>query len=287
MRGGQWQALHLMAGLAERGHKVRLLAPAGSPLLQAAADQKLDSRVLNVMAVIAARGAFDLIHAHDARAHTLAIMTGIPVVVSRRVAFPVQRTLLSRWKYRRASHYIAVSECVRRTLMEAGIDPIKITVVYDGVPVPPTVSAGPRTRVVALDSDDPLKGKKIVERAAALAGIKVHFSKNLLEDFPQAALFVYITDLEGLGSAALVAMANGVPVLASRIGGLPEIIEDGVTGFLTSNEPEQIAHAIKRLLADPPFASSLAAHARARVEEGFSVRRMIEETVRVYQKVHN
>lgn len=287
MRGGQWQALYLLRALADRGHNVRLVAPRGSPLLRAAIQQKLDARPLGMGALFGAARHVDLIHAHDARAHSLAILTGKPAVVSRRVAFPVQRNWASRWKYCRAAHFIAVSRYVQRTLMEAGIDPMKITVVYDGVPVPeaPPVPSSPRTSVLALDSDDPLKGKNTIQEAANLAGISVLFSKNLPADLPGAALFVYITDLEGLGSAALLAMANSVPVLASRVGGLPEIVEDGITGLLTSNEAREIGAAMKRLMEDRPFASALAARARDRVESEFSIERMVDGTVRVYERV--
>lgn len=283
MRGGQWQALYLLNGLVERGHCVRLLAPADSPLAQAAAAQQLDIQPLRLTTLAAAARKADLIHAHDARAHTFAVLTGRPAVVSRRVAFPVGYNLASRWKYRRARHFIAVSQFVRHVLIEAGVDPARITVVYDGVPLHEPAQ-GQRTQVVALDLDDPGKGKKLIERAGALAGVSVRFSKNLAQDLPQAALFVYITDLEGLGSAALLAMAHGAPVLASRVGGLPEIVDDGVTGLLTSNEPEAIADSIRRLLSDGSLASRLAARARARVETEFSVDRMVNETLRVYER---
>jgi hypothetical protein len=285
MRGGQWQALYLLEGLAEKGVGVRLLAPAGSPLLRATAAQKLDARPLSWSALLGAVRGVDLIHAHDARAHTLAVLARKPTVVSRRVAFPVRRNFASKWKYRRAAHFIAVSECVRLKLIEAGIDRSKIALVYDGVPLPQLSNPHLRTRVVALDLDDPGKGKKMIEQAAALAGISVHFSKNLPRDLTQAALFVYITDLEGFGSAALLAMANGVPVLASRVGGLPEMIEDGVHGLLTSNQPEAIAQALSRLLADRPLGGRLAAQARARVEKEFSVDRMVGATLRVYEGI--
>jgi starch synthase len=144
-----------------------------------------------------------------------------------------------------------------------------------------------RSRVLAVDLDDPGKGKKIIEEAAALADIAVHFSDNLIRDLPQAAVFVYITDLEGLGSAVLRAMAAGAPVLASRVGGLPEIVQDGVTGILTSNEPKSIGMQIQRLLADRPLASRLASQARSRVEKDFSVDGMLQNTLRVYERILN
>ncbi len=288
MRGGQWQALHLMVSLAEAGHRIRLLAPAGSPLWLAGLVEQLDVRPLSILALRGAASGVDLIHAHDARAHTLAVLTNKPVVVSRRVAFPVGRGALSRWKYRRPAHYIAVSQFVQRTLEAAGVEPNRITVVYDGVPLdasPPTPSD--RSLVVALDSADPRKGKKIVQQAAALADIPVRFSHNLSGDLSRAAVFIYISDLEGLGSAALLAMAAGAPVLASRVGGLPEIVEDEVTGLLTSNEPRAVASGIQRLLRDRPLALRLAAAARTRVERDFSIARMMDGTLRVYERILN
>jgi Glycosyl transferases group 1/Glycosyltransferase Family 4 len=286
MRGGQWQALYLMRGLAAAGHQVRLLTPAGSPLMEKMQADGVDARPLGIAALGGATSGVDLIHAHDARAHTLALLGGKPAVVSRRVAFPVRRGVGSRWKYGRAAHYIAVSQCVKRTLIEAGILAERITVVYDGVPIelPPPKSEG-RSGVVALDSDDPQKSKKIVEQAAALANVPVRFSKNLFQDLLRAAVFVYITESEGLGSAALLAMAAGAVVLASRVGGLPEIVEDGVTGLLTSNEPRTVANGIERLLGDPELAARLSAAARARVEQQFTIERMMNQTVQVYERM--
>jgi hypothetical protein len=285
MRGGQWQALYLMRGLIAAGHRTRLLAPAGSPLMQAAAAQEVDVQALGFGRLIRATAGVDLVHAHDARAHTMALLSRKPLVVSRRVAFPVRRSIASRLKYGRATHYIAVSQCVRRILIDAGVEPGKITVVYDGAPVDSWPKTGHRSRVLAVDLDDPGKGKKIIEEAAALADIPVHFSDNLIRDLPEAGVFVYITDLEGLGSAVLLAMAAGAPVLASRVGGLPEIVQDGVTGLLTPNEPQAIAKQIQRLLADRPLALRLASRARSRVEKEFSLDRMVNETLRVYERV--
>ena len=215
----------------------------------------------------------------------MALLASKPLVVSRRVAFPVRRNAASWWKYRRPIHYIAVSQCVKRILMEAGVEPGKITVVYDGVPVDSWPKTGDRSRVLAVDLEDPGKGKKLIEEAAALADIPVHFSDNLIRDLPEAGVFVYITDLEGLGSAVLLAMAAGAPVLASCVGGLPEIVDDGATGLLTSNEPPAIAKQIQRLLADRPLALRLAARARSRVEKEFSLERMVNETLRAYERI--
>jgi hypothetical protein len=226
----------------------------------------------------------DLVHAHDAHTHSLAALAcARPLVVSRRVAFPVGASLLSRWKYARADGYLAVSECVKQTLVDAGVEEARISVVYDGVALRPLTLGG--TRVVSLRSEDPGKGMTLVRAAAERAGIDVYFAPDLDSALAQARLFVYISSCEGLGSAVLAAMAAGVPVVASRMGGLPEIVVDNETGLLTGNASEPIARAMRRLLDDPELAARLAAQARARVEERFTVNQMVCDTLRLYQRL--
>ena len=286
MRGGQWQVLYLLQGLAQCGVECRLLAPQASPLYSAAKAAGLDTGPLSVRRVVRDAHRFDLVHAHDAHAHTLGLLAGRPLIVSRRVAFPVKRTPWSWLKYRRPVHFLAVSEYVRNVLIEARVTATKVSVVYDGVHLPDRVSAleGP---VIALNSEDPGKGKVIIEQASRLAGIPVHFSQTLQRDLREAALFVYVTELEGLGSAALLAMSCGVPVLASRKGGLPEIVEAGVTGLLTPNDPAAIAERMRLLQDDHGLAMRLGGNARAAVERRFTVARMVEATVGAYERVLN
>ena len=283
LRGGQWQVLYLLRGLCCLGHQVKLLARRDSELLRLAQEEGIDAQPARL---ISARG-FDLIHAHDARSHTLGLLMArgrVPLVVARRVAFPVRANMASRLKYRRKAYFIAVSHFVEKTLLAAGISAERIGVVYDGVPLSPPSDAQ-RAGVLALDSTDPLKGKELIQQAAKLAGVDVRFSCRLPEDLPTALLFVYITESEGLGSAALLAMAAETPVIASRVGGLPEVVEDKSCGLLTANDPRAIADAILGLLGDPDLARRLAVEGRRRVEERFSVERMVKETVRIYEKV--
>jgi Glycosyl transferases group 1/Glycosyltransferase Family 4 len=284
MRGGQWQVLYLLQGLQQRGIDCRLLAPAGSPLLAAALAARFDAHALKLFTAARLTSTCDLVHAHDARAHTLGLLARKPLVVSRRVAFPLKRSPFSRYKYARPDRFLAVSQYVQNVLVEAAIPPGKISIVYDGVRLPERIGVEERIRIIALDSDDPGKGKAIVEEASRLAGIPVHFSHALLQDLPEAALFVYITDLEGLGSAALLAMAYGVPVLASHTGGLPEIVEHEGTGMLTSNDPEAVAASMKRLSEDRALALRLGQRGRAAVERRFTVNHMVEDTIRAYER---
>ncbi|MDP8980480.1 MAG: glycosyltransferase family 4 protein [Acidobacteriota bacterium] len=285
MRGGQWQALHLIRGLVDHGHSARLLAPVGSPLLEAALAQRLDAAPLQFHRMLSDARRADLIHAHDAHAHTLGLFAPAPLVVARRVAFPLRHSLASRWKYTHAAHYIAVSEYVKQVLIASAVPDTEISVVYDGVPIPPRSESRDREHILALDSEDPGKGRRLVEAAAKIAGVPVRFSDHLLRDLPQAAIFLYISSLEGLGSAALLAMACGVPVIASRVGGLPEIVENGVTGILIDNDPEAIAVALVHMQEDRGLSQRLAARAQALVERRFTTEHMVCNTIAVYERI--
>jgi hypothetical protein len=278
MRGGQWQVLSLLAGL---GSGNTLLTAADGPLMQEARRLGIDVQPLSMLSLAAMARNSDLVHAHDARSHTwAAAVNSSPLVVSRRVAFPPRSSVMSRWKYGRARKYLAVSEHVKRALMEAEVPEDRITVVYDGVPIPERTASG--DRIIAPATDDPMKGSDLLRKAAEIAGLQVHFSNDLETDLPTASLLVYITRSEGLGSAALLAMAWGVPVVASRVGGLPEIVHDCHSGILTENEPRAIADAITRALA---ARDTLAANARRCVEQRFSIAQMVEKTRRVYEQV--
>ncbi len=281
MRGGQHQALLLMQALSGRGVQCALLAPAGAPLLERARAAGLRGDALSPAALRRAARGFDLIHCHDARSHTLAALAApVPFAVSRRVDFPVNTHWLSRWKYRRAALLLAVSEAVKRRLEAAGVPEAKIAVVPDGVALPPqtsTLDGG----LIAPASEDPRKGAALIRAAAA----GVRFSDDLLRDLPYARALVYVSESEGLGSAALLAMAHGVPVIASRVGGLPEIVIDGVTGILVDNDPAAIAEAAARLAEDRGLAERLGAAGRRLVEERFTIERMAEKTLEAYHRV--
>lgn len=76
---------------------------------------------------------------------------------------------------------------------------------------------------------------------------------------------------EGFGLAAVEAMALERPVVASSVGGLPEIVVPDETGFLVPpNDPNAVAESVSKLLADPILARSMSKRGRARVEERFN-----------------
>jgi glycosyltransferase involved in cell wall biosynthesis len=284
MRGGQRQVLLLLHGLGEAGHECVLLARAGSPLFESAAE--LSHRVYPAtLANLWLRSKqADLVHAHDARAHTqAALLSRVPFVVSRRVAFPLKRSMLSQWKYRQAARFLAVSQFVAGELVRAHVARNKIDVVYDGVD---NIARAGEWRAdfpaVALASSDPAKGRDLLEQSARLAHLPIKYSNDLRNDLAQASMFIYITRAEGLGSAALLAMAMGIPVIASKVGGLPEALGDA--GLLVDNDAAQISAAMRRLREDSALARTLVEQGKERVTEKFSARLMVEGTIQAYRR---
>jgi N-acetyl-alpha-D-glucosaminyl L-malate synthase BshA len=99
-------------------------------------------------------------------------------------------------------------------------------------------------------------------------------------------LFLLPSAQESFGLAALEAMACGVPVVASRVGGLPEVVEDGVSGFLRA--PEDIngmADAALALLTDPELHRQFAKAALDRVRRHFCAKHVVPQYEAYYQEI--
>jgi glycosyltransferase involved in cell wall biosynthesis len=110
------------------------------------------------------------------------------------------------------------------------------------------------------------------------------FVPEVLAALASLDVFAFPSLAEGLGTSALDAMALGVPVVASRAGGIPEVVEDRVTGLLVPpGDAPALAAAIEACLADPGAARDRAGAARARVEQEFTAERMSARTLAAYE----
>jgi L-malate glycosyltransferase len=99
-------------------------------------------------------------------------------------------------------------------------------------------------------------------------------------------VFVMSSVTEGLGTSLLDAMACERPIVATRAGGIPEIVEEEKTGLLVPpRDHHALADAIVRALNDRPLRERLAAAGFARVRERFTVERMVAETAAVYEQI--
>ena len=99
-------------------------------------------------------------------------------------------------------------------------------------------------------------------------------------------IFVFSSYLEGLGTAILDAMALGIPVVATRAGGIPEAVQDGITGLLVPpRDPQALADAVRYLLCHPEHVKAFGGAGRKRVEQYFTVERMVHSILQVYERV--
>ncbi len=95
--------------------------------------------------------------------------------------------------------------------------------------------------------------------------------------------FWLTSDWEGTPNVVLEAMAAGVPVIATRVGGTPEVLEDGVTGFLVDpGDRAAVAEASLRLLRDPALAAGMGRRAAEAAAARFSLEAMVSATRAVY-----
>jgi glycosyltransferase involved in cell wall biosynthesis len=286
------------------------------PFERVAAPHDLDPR-LAVRVGRAARGA-DLVHTHLVHADVYGAI-GARVLVStkhnddpfRAGAFRYVERALAR----RASRIIAITQALARFQVErVGLPPEKVEVIHYGLDELPAawgtnpVDHVPRDAplVLAVCRLEPQKGVDVAIRALReipnaqlvvlgegpqrpelerLAGDRVH----LLGRVPDVAAWLRRADVlvhpvrwEGFGLALLEAMLASLPVVASRVSSIPEIVVDGETGLLVEpDDPASLALAVTHVLDD---AGGYGDRGRERARSEFSVARMTDRTLAVYEK---
>jgi len=138
--------------------------------------------------------------------------------------------------------------------------------------------------------------------ALAVAGAELHSNKyrergerelrraTFLGKLPDVRPLLHAADVlvlpslsEGLSNIVLEAMATGLPVLGTAIGGLRDQIDDGVTGFLVApRDPDALVDALSTMLRDPGLRAKMGAAARIRVEQRYSLLSMVDEYEDLY-----
>src|SRR5216684_5162029 len=150
-RGGQSQALLTLRGLRERGHEVELLAACDSPVAIRTAETGipvhpvarlgLRAWAARAMRSLMEKGRFELVHLNEPHALTAAWLAGahkkLPLLLSRRIGFPLQKNAVSQARYRAVERFVANSKDVAQSLIDSGIATERISIVNEGVEIFP------------------------------------------------------------------------------------------------------------------------------------------------------
>jgi len=248
----------------------------------------------------------------------------VPVLVSTKHGFNEFRgrrafALADRTVARLADVHVAISAGLARYLAEReGFDEASFEVVHYGIepgPDPPPPSSV--TTLAVVGRLIAIKGHDVLLRALASARARVpDLTLRVAGDGPldgelrstvrdlglddavsflgrvtpvapvleDAGIVVVPSFGEGFGMVALEAMERARPVIASSVGGLPEIVDDGRTGLLVpSGDVGALAAAIERLARDPDRAAAMGAAGRVRAVERFSQDRCTDRTEQLYR----
>lgn len=117
-----------------------------------------------------------------------------------------------------------------------------------------------------------------------------HFAGNIMNAgayCSQADLFMLPSNYEGLPMVILEAMCFGKPVVASNVGGISEIVRDGVNGFALENDAELFAEKINYILQDESVYAGFSAKAKEIFQNELTVDKMVDGYMRLYQKIYD
>ena len=337
--GGEVQLERLVADLQRRGHDNHVAVPRGAafadvaaqigaPVLDMSMHRPWHSCAVGQLRAAVRRLRPDVVHLGCGRSTLWGGMAlfGMrePVkVTTRRIDYPVGRAPWRGWRYRKlVDHVVANCKAVRERFLAAGVDPSRVSLVYEGIDVSHWVHAG-EERLAARRRLRIPDDAKVVSCAATLRPRKGHKTlieafRGVVRRFPDAILILAgsgsdhealvrhanaagladnvwlpgpvrpVRDLyaasdiavmasyyEGLSNACLEAAASGLPLVVSAVGGLPEIVEDGETGFVVrAGEASAFEDRIIRLLADDEFRAAAGRKGSERVREHFPAERM-------------
>ena len=225
---------------------------------------------------------------------------------------------LIRWASLAVTYFVCVSNEAAALSREHGIPSNKIHTIHNGIDLERFAYAGrnekgPMVLVARMtpekDVETLLRAFALVHQALPAARLEIAGDGICLADLKalatqlglgssvtflgpvrdvasllkRSALFVLPSLSEGISLTLLEAMASGLPVVATNVGGNPEVVAEGETGLLVpARSPARLAEAMTRLLRDPLLAKRMGDAGRRRVETDFDVRSMVASYESLY-----
>ena len=139
---------------------------------------------------------------------------------------------------------------------------------------------------LVLMGTGPLKARLAQQVEQLGLGGRVHFLgwvEDLIPALAALDLFVLSSHYEGLGVVLLEALALGIPVVSTQVGGTQDIIDHEINGlFAPAHQPEQLAQAIRRMLADPEWARQLARAGQAKIQRDYRAQDADQKILELY-----
>ena len=352
-RGGEQQIAYLAEALQQQSVEVMIACRQGSPVEVFCQEHNISHHSLpfrNSLDIYSAwkirqlcrRWQPDILHAHSSKSHSLTWLAShfgskAPIVLSRRVAFPIRRSSLNIKKYNHplVRRVLCVTESVKEKVVPLLADPSKAVVIHDGVDLsqytphssgqtnylkeryqlPENAFLVGTTAAFTKEKDYPTflyVAKKVIKNAPeqevffiamgegsersdieALAK-KLNIDHRIIFTgfIPEAKsllggldLFLFTSTNEGLGSSLLDAFASGTAVVATKAGGIPEIVSHEETGLLAPvGDFSLLADHVQRLWEDAGLRNRLAQAALRYVQE-FDKNVIAQKTLEVYQDI--
>ncbi|MDD5862199.1 MAG: glycosyltransferase [Prevotella sp.] len=259
----------------------------------------------------------DVIHLHSSKAGLL----GRIAFPSSKIVYTVHGFDSIRLKYRsfipveRFSQYlchfiVGVSQYDEKNLKAEGIRR-NVSYIYNGIPEPkadahtPLSCQGYEKKVLCIARiSQPKRFDLFLDVARRLPQYAFVWIGNLEEvkDIPNnvfmmgnlvnaqahcadADLFFLPSNYEGLPMVIIEAMSHGKPIVASEVGGISEIVRNGVNGYTVENDPAEMAEIIQKMIEDPQLCKQMGRQSRKIFEDKLTSERMIARYMDLYQKI--
>jgi glycosyltransferase involved in cell wall biosynthesis len=321
-RGGERQTAILIEELSKIGISQTLFVRKDAELGEFVKSRVLDVEIIELSKpYFYSFKDFDLVHSHEAKANQLAglsyLLFKTPYIVTRRVEFTPSDNFVNRYIYKKAKFVVALSKAIERDLKRLVDREIRIVpsaysteirdskdlilrrgkfvvghvgaLVHDHKGQCDIVEVArelekSRPDIQFLLIGDGKDKEMCLWRSRYLTNIEfLGFKKNVFDYIKNFDIFIFPSLHEGLGSTLLDVMRLGKPIVASNVGGIPDIIENEKSGYLiTPNSPQELKKRILELIRDVDKRESFVKEALNRVEN-FSPEKMRDRYLEMYE----